>query len=120
MSKKKADIFDFNDTLRDKETGKPNKAVLKKAKKDEEKEHVIVLSGENANKKSSTEKWLERHDLDRAELDVRPKGNTESDPKEKEQVLKKISKQFDVVKAYDDKKANIKMFKKHGIKTKEV
>ena len=28
---KKAVIFDFNDTLRDKKSGKPNKHVLKKA-----------------------------------------------------------------------------------------
>jgi FMN phosphatase YigB (HAD superfamily) len=117
---KKAVIFDFNDTLRNKSSGTTKKNILNKALKEEKKEHVIILSGEESNKKYSTKKWLNRHGLDKVELDVRPEGNTESDPKEKEHELKKISKQFDVVKAYDDKEKNIKMFKKHGIKTKEV
>jgi hypothetical protein len=52
---------------------------------------------------------------------VRPEGNTEPDYREKAHVLNdKISKQFKVTKAYDDKSKNVKMFKKHGIKAKKV
>ena len=119
MAKEKAVIFDLNNTLR-KESGKPKKHILKKALKDEKKEHVIVLSAESYDKKNGTEKWLSGHGLGKAELDVRPTGNKENDSREKAHELNHISKQFHVVKAYDDKEANVKMFKKHGIKAKEV
>lgn len=121
MAKEKAVIFDFNDTLRKESSGKPKKHVLKKAIKDEKKEHLIVLTAEPHSKKGETESWLRSHGLGKAELDVRPTGLTESDSREKAHELNtKISKQFDVVKAYDDKKENVKMFKHHGIKAKEV
>ena len=119
MAKEKAVIFDFNNTLT-KNSGKPKKHVLKKALKDEKKEHVIVLTAEPHNKKDKTENWLRGHGLSKAELDVRPTGNKEDDSREKAHELNHISKQFDVVKAYDDKEKNVKMFKNHGIKTKEV
>lgn len=119
MSKEKAVIFDFNNTLRKKGNGALKKKIVKKALKDEKKEHVIVLSGEDASKKKSTEKWLKKHGLGKAQLDVRPAGNTESDSREKAHMLDAhISRQFKVEKAYDDKKANRKMFKHHGIDAK--
>ena len=121
MAKEKAVIFDFNDTLRKESSGKPKKHVLKKALKDEKKEHVIVLTGEPHSKKGETESWLRSHGLGKAELDIRPIGNKEEDSREKaHELTSHISKQFDVVKAYDDKKKNVKMFKHHGIKAKEV
>jgi FMN phosphatase YigB (HAD superfamily) len=120
MSKEKAVIFDFNNTLR-KDSGKPKKHVLKKALKDEKKEHVVILTSEPHSKEHKTEEWLRGHGLGKAELDIRPTGNKEDDSREKAHELNAhISKQFDVVKAYDDKEENIKMFKKHGIKAKEV
>ena len=119
MSKKKAIIFDFNDTLRDKESGKTNKKTLKKAVNAEKREHLIVLSGESPDKKAKTKNWLKSHDLGKAELEVRPAGNTEPDDKEKEHMLNAyISRQFKVNTAYDDKKSNRKMFKRHGIDAK--
>jgi len=119
MSKEKAVIFDFNGTLK-KDSGKPIKHMVKKARKDENKEHLIVLSAEGANKKGSTETWLKKEGLGKAELDVRPTGVSESDPREKARELNDhISRQFDVKKAYDDKKANREMFRSHGIKAKK-
>jgi beta-phosphoglucomutase-like phosphatase (HAD superfamily) len=118
-SKKKAVIFDFNGTL-SKKSGEPKKHVLKKALKDEKKEHVIVLSAESHDKKNGTEEWLRGHGLGKVELDVRPTGNKEDDSREKAHELSHISRQFDVVKAYDDKEQNVKMFNHHGIKAKEV
>lgn len=118
--KKKAIIFDFNDTLRDASSGKINKKTLEKAVKSEKHEHLIVLSGETPDKKFSTKKWLKGHGLGKAELDVRPAHNNESDSKEKAHILNTlISRQFTVDKAYDDKKSNRKMFERHGIDAKK-
>jgi len=119
MSKEKAVIFDFNGTLK-KDSGKPIKHMVKKARKDENKEHLIVLTAEGERKKGATEAWLKKEGLGKAELDVRPAGDNESDPKEKAHELStKISRQFKVKKAYDDKKENRKMFEEHGIKAKK-
>jgi len=119
MVKKKAVIFDLNNTLR-KESGKPKRNVIKKAEKDEKKEKVVILSGEQAKDYADARSWLDEHHLDKAELKMRPKGDAEHDEVEKEHLLSHISRQFKVEKAYDDKPANLKMFKKHGIKAEEV
>lgn len=120
MSKKKAVIFDFNGTLA-KKSGKPVKRMVKKALKDEKKEHVIILTGEDRSKVPATKKWLKKEGLGKTELDVRPEHNNESDYREKAHMLDAhISKQFKVKKAYDDKRANVKMFKEHGIDAKKV
>jgi FMN phosphatase YigB (HAD superfamily) len=121
MAKEKAVIFDFNGTLRKEGSNKPRKNVLKKAIKAEKKEHVIVLTAEPKSKKDETEYWLKSHGLGKIKLDVRPTGLTESDSREKAHEFDtKISKQFDVIKAYDDKKENVNMFKKHGVRAKEI
>lgn len=79
------------------------------------------MSGEPPNKKAGTERWLKKHGLGKAELDVRQTGNDEIDYREKAHELNEhISKQFKVKEAYDDKSENVKMFKKHGIKAKKV
>lgn len=121
MKRLKATIYDFNDTLRDKDSGKTNKKLLKKAVKDEKSDHVIVLSGEEPSKKPATRKWLDNHGLKDADLDVRPAHDREPDSQEKSRILtQQILPKYDVDKAYDDKKKNRKVFKKHGIKTKRV
>jgi hypothetical protein len=119
MAKEKAVIFDLNKTLR-KESGEPKGHVLKKAEKAEKKERVVVLSGEQAKDYADARSWLNEHHLTKAELKMRPKGDVEHDEVEKEKLLSNISRQFKVEEAYDDKPANLKMFKKHGIKAKEV
>jgi len=120
VSKKKAVIFEFNGTLA-KKSGKPVKRMVKKALKDEKKEHVIILTGEDRSKVPATKKWLKKEGLGKTELDVRPEHNNESDYREKAHMLDAhISKQFKVKKAYDDKRANVKMFKEHGIDAKKV
>jgi hypothetical protein len=120
MSKKDAVVFDLNNTLR-KKSGKPRHHILDKAKKDEKKEEVVVLSTEPEKGRNEARSWLNTHGLNKAELKMRPKGDVEHDEKVKEEVLKnKISRQFKVKKAYDDKYSNVKMFKEHGIKAKKV
>ena len=120
MPKKNAVIFDLNNTLR-KESGKPRHRILKKAKKDEKKEQVIVVTGESNQNYDEARGWLDKHNLSDAMLDMRPKDEKEPDSAEKAHVLThRLSRQFKIKKAYDDKPANVKMFKSHGIKAKEV
>jgi phosphoglycolate phosphatase-like HAD superfamily hydrolase len=117
---KKAVVFDLNKTLR-KKSGKPRHDILKKAKKAEDKESVIVISGESDKDRKEARGWLDSHGLDEAQLEMRPNGDTEHDDKVKERILTdKVSRQFKVKKAYDDKPANVKMFEEHGIKAKKV
>ena len=120
MSKKNAVVFDLNNTLR-KKSGKPRSNILKKAKKDEKKEEVVVLSTEPEKGCGEARSWLDTHGLDEAELKMRPKGAIEHDEKVKANILThKLSKQFKIKKAYDDKSANVKMFSEHGVKAKKV
>jgi FMN phosphatase YigB (HAD superfamily) len=120
VSKKDAVIFDLNNTLR-KKSGKPRHHILKKAQKAEHKEGVVVLTGESNEHRFSDRDWLNKHGLEDAHLDMRPRGDKEPDASLKAKELKKdVSRQFKVNKAYDDKPANVKMFKKHGINAKEV
>ena len=120
MSKRKAVIFDLNNTLR-KKSGKPRHHILDKAKKDEKKEEVVVLSTEPEKGRNEARSWLNTHGLNKAELKMRPKGDIDHDEKVKANILSKdVSRQFKVNEAYDDKKANVNMFKNHGIKAKKV
>jgi FMN phosphatase YigB (HAD superfamily) len=116
---KKAVIFDLNNTLR-KKSGAPRHDILKKAEKDEKKEKVVILSGESVKDKDKARDWLDEHHLKEAELYMRPKGERSHDEVEKSHILDKVSRQFKISKAYDDKPANVKMFKSHGINAKEV
>lgn len=120
MAKKAAVIFDLNNTLR-KKSGKPRHHILDKAKKDEKKEELIVLSTEPEKGRGEARSWLDKHGLEEAELKMRPKGEVEHDEKVKDKILKhKITRQFKVKKAYDDKEANVKMYKSEGVEVKKV
>jgi len=120
VPKKDAVVFDLNNTLR-KKSGKPRRHILKKAQKAEHKEGVIVLSGESNTEHAEARDWLNRHGLEDAKLDMRPRGDKESDAKFKDKEVKeKLSRQFKIKKAYDDKSANVKMFSEHGVKAKKV
>ena len=116
---KKAVIFDLNSTLR-KKSGAPRHEILKEAEKDKKKEKVIVLSGESVTDKNEARDWLDEHHLKEAELYMRPKSERAHDEVEKSHILSKVSRQFKITNAYDDKPSNVKMFKSHGIKAKEV
>lgn len=116
MPKKEAVVFDLNKTLRHK-SGKPHKKTLKKAKKS--KDEVIVMSSQRGGREEEKE-WLNKHGLDNAKLMTRPASAHEHDDIVKERMLKKVSRQFEVKKAYDDKETNVEMFEKHGVKAKKV
>jgi len=120
MAKKAAAIFDLNNTLR-KKSGQPRHHILDKAKKDEKKEEVIVLSTENERGRSEARSWLDTNGMKEAELKMRPKGDVEHDEKVKDKILKhKITRQFKVKEAYDDKPKNVEMYKSEGVKAKQV
>ena len=62
-----------------------------------------------------------KHGVPYDQLYMRPIDDHDKDKKVKKQLLKdEILPHFDVKKAYDDKKKNVKMFEKQGIKAKKV
>lgn len=140
MSKKKAVVFDLDNTLVDikdeeahhksrhesfaqeAERAPEIKKNVDKFKKDAKKENVVILTARSDAYRPETEDWLKEHDVKPDKLVMRPKDDTiSSDSKLKHRLLDKdISPQFKVKKAYDDKSKNVKMFEKHGIKAKKV
>jgi FMN phosphatase YigB (HAD superfamily) len=117
--KKKAVVFDLNKTLR-KGSGEPRQHILKKAKKDKDKEAVLVISGETDKDRGEAREWLDEHHLKDAQLYMRPKGERAHDDVEKAKILDKVSRQFKIKKAYDDKPENVEMYREKGIKAKRV
>jgi len=82
---------------------------------------VIVLTARSAHYRDDTKKWLHKHGIPYDQLFMRPIDNDEKDKKVKKQILQdEVLPHFDVKKAYDDKKKNVKMFKKQGIKAEKV
>lgn len=140
MAKKKAVVFDLDNTLayiKDEEAHHKSrhesfakeashapeiKKNVKKFKKDAKKEDVVILTARSEHYKPETEAWLNKHGLKPDKLVMRPADDTMTpDAKLKHKLLDKdISPQFKVKKAYDDKEKNVKMFRKHGIKAKKV
>lgn len=120
---KKAVIFDFDGTLA-KNHGANAPAIkknVKKLHKEEKKHDIVVLTARSDADRGEVDSWLDKHDIKPDKLVMRPKGNKESDSDVKKELLKKdVSRQFKVKKAYDDEKKNVKMYKKQGIKAKDV
>lgn len=140
MSKKKAVIFDLDNTLADikdeeahhkkrhesfakeAENAPEIKKNVKKLHKEQKKNDIVILTARSAHYEPETKDWLKKHDINPDRLVMRPADDTkDSDKKVKKKLLKKdVSRQFNVKKAYDDKEKNIKMFEKQGIKGKKV
>lgn len=113
-----ATVFDWHGTLMD-SSGNPRKKIVKKAEKADDKGDVVVLTA-SSNKEGAKE-WLDKNDVEYDKLVTRPKGAEGSDPKIKKKLLEKdVEPKYKVTKAYDDEKKNVKMFKKKGIKAKDV
>lgn len=141
FKKKDAVVFDLDGTLanpkdhelkhnkryeawaKEAENAPEIKDNVKKFKKDEKKgDKMIVLTARNDAYRPETEDWLKKHNIKADELLMRPKHDTEeSDANTKSDILEgHILPRYKVKKAYDDRTKNVKMFKKHGIKAKEV
>jgi hypothetical protein len=82
---------------------------------------VVILTARSAHYREETKKWLHKNQIPYDALIMRPTDNKESDKSVKRELLEEdILPKFDVDKAYDDKKKNVKMFKKLGIDAKKV
>ena len=119
---KKAVVFDFDGTLADSHSSNAPaiKKNVKKLRKEEKKHDIVVISARTDKDRGVVDKWLNKHDIKPDKLAMRPKGDTEPDADVKKDLLKDVSRQFKVKKAYDDKGSNVKMYKKQGIKAKKV
>lgn len=136
----KAVIFDLDGTLADTQdpdakhkikddgframaqSADPNDYIVEKAKKAKAKGNdVVVLTARSAHYRADTVRWLNEHGIPYDSLVMRPKDDARKDRVVKEALLKEdVLPQFDVSKAWDDKKKNRKMYEKHGIDAKGV
>ena len=136
----KAVIFDLDGTLAD--TDDPNgnhkkdhqgfrshalgadaipEMVDKVRKAHKKGREVIILTARSAHYRKDTKTWLNEHGIPYDSLFMRPVGDDRKDKVVKKSLLKEdVLPNFDVKKAYDDKKKNVKMFRKQGIQAKQV
>lgn len=120
---KKAVIFDFDGTLakNHREDSPAIKKNVKKLHKEDKKHDIVVLTARSEEDRGEVSSWLDKHDIHPDELAMRPKGNKDSDSTVKKNLLKdNVSRQFKVKKAYDNEGDSVRMYKKQGIKAKEV
>lgn len=137
---KKAVIFDLDGTLAD--TEDPNAhhktnhegfrdharsastfpEMVDKVREAKEKgRDVVILTARSAHYRKDTKSWLNEKGIPYDALYMRPVDDDRKDKKVKESLLKEeILPNFKVKKAYDDKKKNVKMFKREGIDAKQV
>jgi len=96
--------------------------MVAKAKEARQKgRDIVILTARYAHYRKDTQEWLAKHGIPYDQLFMRPIGNEEKDKKVKKEILEdRILPHFDVKKAYDDKKKNVKMFRKEGIDAKQV
>lgn len=84
-------------------------------------DNVVILTARSADYRDVTKKWLTEHGVPYDALVMRPSDNSKNDQKVKRELLEEdILPKFDVKKAYDDRKVNVKMFDKLGIDAKRV
>jgi uncharacterized HAD superfamily protein len=98
------------------------KIVDKVRKARAEGNNVVILTARSAHYREETKKWLHKNEIPYDALVMRPTDDSkQSDKSLKRELLEEdILPKFDVVKAYDDKKKNVKMFEKLGIDAKKV
>jgi FMN phosphatase YigB (HAD superfamily) len=138
--KKKAVVFDLDGTLVDtmkyekhhkhhhpkfaKEALKadPIDKNIDKLKDKSEDSNIVILTARSAHYEDETKTWLDKHDVPYDKLVMRPEDDSTSKDKDlKASLLRsEILPKYNVVKAYDDKKKNVKMFKAHNIEAKQV
>jgi phosphoglycolate phosphatase-like HAD superfamily hydrolase len=103
-------------------TAECNDKILDKMKKARDNgENVVILTARSAHYREVTKRWLHENNVPYDALVMRPTDNITSDKKVKKELLEEdILPKFDVKKAYDDKKKNVKMFDKLGIDGERV
>lgn len=82
---------------------------------------VVILTARSAHYRKETKEWLAKHDVPYDALIMRPTDDLRKDKVVKKALLKEdVLPNYDVKKAYDDRKKNVKMFRKEGIDAKRV
>ena len=95
--------------------------VEKVHKAHKEGKNVVILTARSAHYRDETKKWLNKNEIPHDALVMRPTDNKKKDQVVKRELLEEnILPDFDVKKAYDDRKKNRKMFEKLGIDAKGV
>ena len=137
---KKAVIFDLDGTLADTNDPKAHhkdnhegfrahaagadaipEMVDKVRKAHKKGRDVVILTARSAHYRKDTKTWLNQHGVPYDALFMRPVGDDRKDKVVKKSLLKEeVLPNFEVKKAYDDKKKNVKMFRNEGIKAKKV
>lgn len=137
---KKAVVFDLDGTLADTtdiyaqhkdnhpeflekvKKAEPFEEIVDKVKKAKEKgRDVVILTARSAHYRKETKEWLHNNNIPYDALYMRDMDDDRRDKVVKRDLLvSQIMPNFDVKKAYDDKKKNVKMFRKEGIKAKRV
>lgn len=113
--KPKAVIYDINKTLTKKDVAKNARKDAKKGKK------VLVVTSRPETQRKDTSQFLKENKIPAEKVLMRPKGNSKKDSKVKKSLYKKeIKGKYAVEKAYDDKRSNVKMFRREGIDAKQV
>lgn len=98
----------------------PHMVTLAKQARQEGRD-VIILTARSAHYRQDTTEWLSKQGIPYDQLYMRPVGNEEKDKKIKKKILtEQILPHFGIKKAYDDKKKNVKMFRKEGIDAEKV
>ena len=100
----------------------PFSEMVEKVRKAKEKgRDVVILTARSAHYRKDTKEWLNEHNIPYDALYMRPVGDDRKDKVVKKALLKEeVLPNFKVKKAYDDKKKNVKMFRKQGIKAEQV
>jgi FMN phosphatase YigB (HAD superfamily) len=136
----KAVLFDLDGTLAD--TNDPNanhkknhegfrshaagadavpKMVEKVRKAKSKGRDVVILTARSAHYRKDTKTWLHEHGIPYDSLFMRPIDDDRKDKVVKKDLLKnEVLPNFDIKKAYDDKKKNVRMFRSEGIDAKKV
>ena len=139
-SHKKAILFDLDGTIADTEDvaalhkikhpdflkevkdADPFPQMVAKLKKVKDKgRDIVIMTARSAHYRKETKDWLNRHDIPYDALYMRHEGDERNDKKVKKEILKEeVLPHFDIKKAYDDKKKNVRMFRKEGIDAERV
>jgi predicted kinase len=98
-----------------------NEAVLEMTK-DARKAglEVVIVTAREERYRDSTQKWLDDHGVDYANIYMRPLGDMRKDGIVKKEILKDIKQHYDVVHAVDDRPEVIDVWHNAGISTTYV
>jgi predicted kinase len=105
------DYFDLSKVLDD----VPNKLIGDLVKILSKTHIVFIVSGREDSSMSDTKLWLDCNEIPYADIFMRKKGDTRSDSIVKEEILKEILKQYNVVYVLDDRKTVVDMWRKNNL-----